>query len=94
MTVKITCKTCKLNQTVTAKKADALTLSKLRNKKSRRGSVVHGLTAVQAWLQRAHLLTRKVKNYGRTKAALRRAVKAPFSETRTCAPAAAGAKRC
>ena len=38
--------------------------------------------------------TRKVKSYGRTKAALRKAVKAPFSETRTCVPAAAGAKRC
>jgi hypothetical protein len=90
-TVKITCKTCKINQTVTAKKA-TLTLSKLRNKKLRRGASFTVTVSKPGYS--GLTFTRKVKNYGRTKAALRKAVKAPFSETRTCVPAAAGAKRC
>ena len=90
-TVKITCKTCKINQTVTAKKA-TLTLSKLRNRKLRRGASFTVTVSKPGYS--GLTFTRKVKSYGRTKAALRKAVKAPFSETRTCVPAAAGAKRC
>ncbi|MDA0168169.1 VCBS repeat-containing protein [Solirubrobacter taibaiensis] len=90
-TVKITCKTCKISQTVTAKKA-TLTLSKLRNKKLRRGASFTVTVSKPGY--NGLTFSRKVKNYGRTKAALRKAVRAPFSETRRCVPVAAGAKRC
>jgi hypothetical protein len=75
---------------VTTRKT-TLSLSKLRNKRlKRRASFTvtvtrpgyHGLT-----------FTRRVKNYGRTKAALRKAVRGPFSEGRRCVPLAP-ATRC
>lgn len=87
--VKVVCKTCKVNQTIDTKKR-TLSLSKLVNKRLKRGASFtvtvtkpgfNGLT-----------FTRKVKNYGRTKKALRKAVKAPFSEKRTCVPLTAGTK--
>lgn len=88
-TVKVVCKTCKVNQTITAKKT-TLSLTKLVNKRlGRKASFT--VTVTKPGFNGV-TYTRTVKNYGRTKKALRKAVKAPFSEKRTCVPLTAGTK--
>ena len=86
-TVKITCSTCKTKSlTLTAKKS-TLTLSKLRGAKLRRGKTFTVTITKPGYVGLS--MTRKVKNYGRTLKALKKAVKAPFSETRGCVPVGA-----
>ena len=88
-TVKLYCKTCKVSQTLRTKKR-SLSLSKLRNKKLRRKATF--TVTISAAGHNGLSFTRRVKNYGRTKKALRKAVKAPFTETRRCVPATKGLK--
>ena len=90
-TVKVYCKTCKVSQTIRTTKR-TLTLTKLRSKKLRRKATF--TVSVSRPGYSGLTFSRKVKSYGRTKAALRKAVKAPFSETRSGCTAAAGSKRC
>jgi len=88
-TVKLACKSCKVSQTLTAKRA-TLSLPKLVNKKLKRGATFTVSITKPGW--NGLTFTRKVKHYGRTKKALRKAVKAPFTEARRCIPLAAGTK--
>lgn len=88
-TVKIACKPCKVSQTLTAKKA-TLSLRKLVNKRLKRGTTFTVAITKPGW--NGLTFTRKVKQYGRTRKALRKAVKAPFSEKRRCVPLAKGTK--
>ncbi|MDA0180221.1 VCBS repeat-containing protein [Solirubrobacter phytolaccae] len=88
-TVKVSCKACKVSQTIKAKKT-TLSLPKLVDKRLKRGATFTVTISKPGW--NGLTFTRKVKQYGRTKKALRKAVKAPFSETRKCVPLAAGAK--
>jgi hypothetical protein len=88
-TVKVICKTCKVNQTINTKKT-TLSLTKLVDKRFKRKSAFT-VTVTKAGYNGV-TFTRTVKNYGRTKKALRKAVKAPFSEKRRCVPLTAGAK--
>ncbi|MDA0180219.1 VCBS repeat-containing protein [Solirubrobacter phytolaccae] len=81
--VRIYCKPCKVSQTLTTK-AKTVTLTKLRNKKLKRKATF--TVTVTAPGYNGMTLTRKVKNYGRSRAALRKAVKAPFIEGRRCVP--------
>ncbi len=86
-TVKVTCGTCKRKSlTLTAKKT-TLTLSKLRGAKLKRGKTFTVTITKPGYVGLS--MTRKVKNYGRTLKALKKAVKAPFSETRGCVPVGA-----
>ena len=78
-TVKVYCKTCKVSQTIRTTKR-TLTLTKLRGKKLKRKATF--TVSVSRPGYSGLTFSRKVKNYGRTKTALRKAVKAPFSETR------------
>ncbi|MDA0180220.1 VCBS repeat-containing protein [Solirubrobacter phytolaccae] len=87
--VRIFCKTCKVSQTLTAK-AKTVTISKLRDKRLKRKATF--TVTITAPGHNGLTFTRKVKNYGRTKKALRKAVKAPFVETRRCVALAAGTK--
>lgn len=88
-TVKLACKPCKVSQTLTAKKA-TLSLRKLVNKRLKRGTTFTVAITKPGW--NGLTFTRTVKQYGRTRKALRKAVKAPFSEKRKCVPLTAGAK--
>jgi hypothetical protein len=81
-TVRLVCGPCKGNQTVTAKRAGGVTLSKLRGRKFRRGDAF-SLTITKAGYV-GQVLTRTVKRYGRTDRAIRQAARGPFSETRRC----------
>ena len=78
-TVKVYCKTCKVSQTIRTSKR-TLTLTKLRGSRLKRKATF--TVSVSRPGYSGLTFSRKVKNYGRTKAALRKAVKAPFSETR------------
>lgn len=89
VTVKIACKPCKVSQTLTTKKT-TLSLPKLVNKRLKRGATFTVAITKPGW--NGLTFTRKVKQYGRTKKALRKAVKAPFTESRTCVALAAGTK--
>jgi hypothetical protein len=86
-TVKIYCKTCKVSQTVRTTKR-TLSLSKLRGKKLKRRATFT-VTVTRPGYS-GLTFSRKVKNYGRTRKALRKAVKAPFSETRKVTAPPAG----
>jgi hypothetical protein len=92
-TVKLACGACKLKQTLTASKS-TVTLSKLRGKKLRRGAAF-SVTITKADSV-GQVLTRTVKAYGRSRPAVKKAAKAPFSEQRRCIPVGATkpAKRC
>lgn len=84
-TVKIYCKPCKVSQTIRTTKR-TLSLTKLRNKRlNRRAAFTVTVTRPGS---NGLLFTRKVKSYGRSKQALRRAVRAPFIETRRVTPPA------
>ena len=83
-TVKLVCSSCKVKQTLTTKKS-SVTLSKLMGKKLRRGASFE-VTITKAG-SIGQVLTRKVKRYGRSKAAVKKAAKAPFGEQRRCIPA-------
>jgi len=87
--VKIACKPCKVSQTLTAKKA-TLSLPKLVDKRLKRGAAFTVAITKPGW--NGLTFTRTVKHYGRTKKALRKAVKAPFRESRRCVPLTAGTK--
>jgi hypothetical protein len=91
--VKLACSACRVKQTLTTKKS-TLTLSKLRGKKLRRGAAF-SVTITKAGSV-GQVLTRTVKAYGRSKPAVKKAAKAPFSEQRRCIPVGATtpAKRC
>jgi hypothetical protein len=78
-TVKLYCKTCKVSQTIRTTKR-TLTLTKLRGSRLKRKATF--TVSVSRPGYSGLTVSRKVKDYGRTKAALRKAVKAPFSETR------------
>jgi hypothetical protein len=86
-TVRISCKSCKVSQTIRTTKR-TLSLTKLRNKRlKRRASFT---VTVRRPGYNGVSFTRKVKNYGRTKKAVRRAVRAPFSERRRVTAPPAG----
>ncbi|RKQ87207.1 VCBS repeat protein [Solirubrobacter pauli] len=87
--VRVYCKPCKVSQTLTAKKS-TLSLTKLVNKRLKRRATFTVAISRPGW--NGLTFTRKVRNYGRTKKALRKAVKAPFTETRRCVPATPGGK--
>ena len=78
--VRLVCGSCKLRQTLTAKKAGGLTLSALRGRKFRRGSSFSLTITKPGYV--GQVLARKVKSYGRSDAAIRNAARGPFSETR------------
>ncbi|MDA0168172.1 VCBS repeat-containing protein [Solirubrobacter taibaiensis] len=86
-TVKVYCKTCKVSQTIRTTKR-TLTLTKLRGKRLKRKATFTVTVSKPGY--NGLTFSRKVKNYGRTKAALRKAVKAPFSETRRVTAPSAG----
>jgi hypothetical protein len=86
-TVKVACRACKLSQTIAAKRP-TLTLTKLRDRRLKRGASF--TVTVSKPGHRGLVFTRTVKRYGRSKAALRRAVKAPFREARTVSAPPAG----
>jgi hypothetical protein len=86
-TVRISCKTCKVSRTVRTTKR-TLSLTKLRNKKLKRGASF--TVTVRRPGYKGLSFTRKVKQYGRTRQALRRAVRAPFSERRRVTAPPAG----
>lgn len=78
-TVKVYCKPCKVSQTIRTTKR-TLSLAKLRGKHLKRRAAFT-ITVTRPGYN-GLLFARKVKNYGRGKAALRKAVRAPFTETR------------
>jgi hypothetical protein len=82
-TVKLACKACKVKQTLTAKRS-AVTLSKLRGKKLRRGAAFSVTITKPGSV--GQVLTRTVKRYGRSRPAIKKAAKAPFREQRRCIP--------
>jgi hypothetical protein len=84
-TVRLVCGRCTGNQTVTAKRAGGVTLSKLRGRKFRRGDAFSLTITKPGYVGQA--LTRTVKRYGRTDKAIRQAARGPFSEIRRCVPA-------
>lgn len=88
-TVKVVCKQCKVNQTINAKRT-SVTLPKLLKTRLKRGSSFSVTVSRSGFHGLA--FTRKVKNYGRSKKAKRKAVRAPFVETRKCVPSAPGLK--
>ncbi len=92
-TVKIICKACHLSQTVKVKKTSA-TLSKLRNKKLKRGASFSITITKPGYV--GQQVTRKVKNYGHSKKELEKARRDPFNESSRCVPvgSAKPAKKC
>lgn len=89
-TVKLYCKTCKVSQTLRTTKR-TLSLTKLRNQRLKRKATF--TVTVSAAGHNGLSFTRRVKNYGRTRKALRKTVKAPFTETRKCVSVIPG-RRC
>ena len=91
--VRLVCRSCRIRQTITAKRG-TLTLARLRNKRVRRGQTVTVTITKRGYVGR--VITRKVKRYGRTRAAVERAARRPFTETVRCIPVGATkpAKKC
>ncbi|RKQ87208.1 VCBS repeat protein [Solirubrobacter pauli] len=89
-TVKVYCKTCKVSQTLRTTKR-TLALKKLRNQRLKRKATF--TVTVTAAGHNGLSFTRRVKNYGRTRKALRKTVKSPFTETRKCVSVVPG-RRC
>ncbi len=83
-TVRLVCRACKLKQTLTAKKAGGLTLSALRGRTLRRGSSFSLTITKPGYV--GQRISRKVKSYGRSAAAIEKAARGPFSETRRSVP--------
>ena len=82
-TVRIICKACHLSQTVKVKKTSA-TLSKLRNKKLKRGASFSITITKPGYV--GQQVTRKVKNYGHSKKELEKARRDPFNESSAAFP--------
>jgi hypothetical protein len=91
--VRIVCRPCRIRQTITAKR-NTMTLGRLRNKRVRRGQRVTVTITKRGYVGR--VITRKVKRYGHTRAAVERAARRPFTETVRCIPIGATkpAKKC
>jgi hypothetical protein len=91
--VRLVCKPCGIRQTITAKR-NPLRLAKLRDRRLRRGQKVTVTITKRGFVGR--VITRKVKRYGRTRAAVERAARRPFTQTHRCIPVGATkpAKKC
>ena len=91
--VRLVCKPCGIRQTITAKRKP-LRLAKLRDRRLRRGQKVTVTITKRGFVGR--VITRKVKRYGRTRAAVERAARRPFTQTHRCIPVGATkpAKKC
>jgi Concanavalin A-like lectin/glucanases superfamily len=85
-TVRLVCRPCRIKQTLTAR-GNTRTLVRLRNKRLRRGQAFTVTITKSGLVGRA--ITRKVKRYGRTRAAIERAARRPFTETVRCIPVGA-----
>jgi hypothetical protein len=81
--VRLVCRPCHIKQTLTAK-GNTRTLARLRNKRLGRGQTLT-VTITKSGLV-GRVITRKVKRYGRTRAAIKRAARRPFTETVRCIP--------
>jgi hypothetical protein len=91
--VRLVCKPCGIRKTINAKR-NPLRLAKLRDRRLRRGQKVTVTITKPGFVGR--VITRKVKRYGRTRAAIERAARRPFTETQRCIPVGATkpAKKC
>jgi hypothetical protein len=82
-TVRLVCRPCHVKQTLTAR-GNTRTLVRLRNKRLRRGQTFTVTITKRGLVGR--VITRKVKRYGRSRAAIERAARRPFTETVRCIP--------
>jgi hypothetical protein len=91
--VRLVCRSCRVTQTITAKR-NTVALIGLRNKRVRRGQKV--TVTITKGGSVGRVITRTVKRYGRTRAAVERAARRPFTETVRCIPVGATkpAKKC
>lgn len=91
--VRLVCRPCRVKQTLTPK-GHTRTLVRLRGKRLRRGQTLT-VTITKPGLV-GRVITRKVKRYGRTRAAIERAARRPLTETVRCIPVGATtpAKKC
>lgn len=81
--VRLVCRPCHVKQTLTAN-GNIRTLVRLRNKRLSRGQTLT-VTITKSGLV-GRVITRRVKRYGRTRAAIKRAARGPFTETVRCIP--------
>jgi len=84
--VRLVCRPCRVRQTLTAT-SNTRTLNRLVDKRLRRGEKLTVTITKGGLIGRA--ITRTVKRYGRTRAAVQRASRRPFKETVRCIPVGA-----
>jgi hypothetical protein len=86
--VRLDCRPCHIKQTLTAK-GNTRTLARLRDKRLRRGQAFTVTITKSGYAGR--VITRRVKRYGRSRAAIERAARNPFTEAVRCIPVGATA---
>jgi len=87
-TVRLDCRPCHIKQKLTAK-GNTRTLVRLRDKRLRRGQTFTVTITKSGFTGR--VITRRVKRYGRSRAAIEGAARNPFTETVRCIPVGATA---